>query len=203
MPTSTFNKLSDDKKKLLEKAAIKEFSNYTYDDVSINRIIREIRMPRGSFYLYFENKEDLYLYIMDKYVINYINNLGAFIRQNNGDIILSYEYAFDKVVDYCKNGINAKLVSHFLRGLTHRIDVKTKELNRQKALEQIFVDINSDYFVDDSKDNLFYVFDLLTNTLIHSLIEYLVLEVDINLIKKKYYAQLKIIRKGIYKVDIC
>ena len=132
----------------------------------------------------------------------FVNGRAQFTL-NNGDIILSYEYAFDKVVDYCKNGINAKLVSHFLRGLTHRIDVKTKELNRQKAIEQIFVDINSDYFVDDSKDNLFYVFDLLTNTLIHALIEYLVLEIDINLIKKKYYAQLKIIRKGIYKVDIC
>ena len=48
-------------------------------------------------------------------------------------------------------------------------------------------------------DNLFFVLDMLTNTLVHSLTEYLVMDVPINRVKEKYMEQLQIIRNGIYK----
>ena len=189
MPTITFDKLSEDKKKIIENAAIKEFSNYTYDDISINRIIHDIDMPRGSFYLYFENKEDLYLYIMDKYVTSYIEVFIRFVKLNNGDIILSYEYALNRVLDYCKNGEYAMLVSKFLCGLTHRISAKTKAMNRKETIDKVIGSINRTYLRDDCPENLFFILDLLTNTLVHSLTEYLVMSIDLDRVREKYYEQ--------------
>lgn len=199
MPTITFDKLSEDKKKVIERAAIKEFSNYTYDDISINRIIHDIDMPRGSFYLYFENKEDLYLYIMDKYVTSYTEEFIKFVKINNGDIILSYEYALNRVLDYCNNGEYAMLVSKFLRGLTHRISEKAKAMKRKETIGKLIRSINRTYLRDDCSKNLFFILDLLTNTLVHSLTEYLVMHMDVDKVREKYYEQLKIIKNGVYR----
>ena len=199
MPSVTFDKLPAEKKKQIEEAAIKEFSNYTYHDISINRIIHDIDMPRGSFYLYFENKEDLYLYIMDKYITEYIKGFIEFIHKNNGDIILSYEYVLDKVIDYCNSGKYSMLVTKFLRGLTHRIGIKTPSLQNKELIEQVLNSINREYLNDNVPDNLFFVIDMLTNTLVHSLTEYLVMEIPVGKVKEKYFEQLRIIRNGIYK----
>ena len=61
MPNKAFQNLEENKRKKLLLAALEEFSKYPYDQISINRIIQSIDMPRGSFYLYFNDKEDLYL----------------------------------------------------------------------------------------------------------------------------------------------
>ena len=68
MPTKAFYSLDKKKQNKLLEAAKHEFSENFYEDASINKIIKEINMPRGSFYLYFENKEDLYLYILELYL---------------------------------------------------------------------------------------------------------------------------------------
>lgn len=203
MPSVTFEKLSAEKKKQIEKAAIKEFSNYTYHDISINRIIHDIDMPRGSFYLYFENKEDLYLYIMDKYISEYIESFIIFLKDNNGDIILSYEYVLDKAINYCNNGEYSMLLTKFLRGLTHRIGMKTLSLQNIELINRVLNNINKDYLNNNCPEDLFVVLDILTNILIHSLTEYLVMDIPIDRVRAKYFEQLRIIRIGIYKEDLC
>ena len=45
-------------------AAENEFLENSFDAASINRIIKEAAIPRGSFYQYFESKEDLLIYIL-------------------------------------------------------------------------------------------------------------------------------------------
>lgn len=64
MPKSTFYNLSEEKQKKIFDAAIDEFSERRFSDASINQIIKMAEIPRGSFYQYFNDKEDLYLYII-------------------------------------------------------------------------------------------------------------------------------------------
>lgn len=59
MPKQTFMKLSEEKKEKIIKAAKKEFSRVTIEEASIKNIIEEANIARGSFYQYFESKEDL------------------------------------------------------------------------------------------------------------------------------------------------
>lgn len=63
MPKATFNNLSDDKKRRIFDAAVKEFSTQRFSQASINQIVKEAGIPRGSFYQYFNDKEDLFLYM--------------------------------------------------------------------------------------------------------------------------------------------
>lgn len=201
MPTITFEKLSDDKKDTIEKAAIKEFSTYTYDQVSINRIIQDINMPRGSFYLYFENKEDLYLYIIKKYIDFSVEKLIKKIRDCNGNVINAYKLSLEEIIEYCNKGPQAMLVKNFLLGLSHKMGFKLAKPDKKEIVYNIFSSINTEYLNDEYKEELFIVFDLLTHTLIHSLTEYLVMGIPLDKIKYKYYKQLKMIANGIYKEE--
>lgn len=64
MPTQRFLNLKEEKKKVILEAAVHEFSRVPYSSASINQIIKEADISRGSFYTYFEDKDDLMRYLL-------------------------------------------------------------------------------------------------------------------------------------------
>lgn len=56
--------LPQDKRNLIISAAMNEFSKASYNASSINKICMVSNIPKGSFYQYFEDKLDLYVYTM-------------------------------------------------------------------------------------------------------------------------------------------
>ncbi len=58
--------MSDEKRCRIVDAALQEFAAHSFNEASINRIIKNAEIPKGSFYQYFKNKEDLYLYFLDE-----------------------------------------------------------------------------------------------------------------------------------------
>ena len=63
MPSERFFHLPEEKKRRIKKAALKEFARVPLEEISINRIIRDAEIPRGSFYQYFEDKQDLQTFL--------------------------------------------------------------------------------------------------------------------------------------------
>lgn len=63
MPKSTFFNLSEEKRKRIFNAAVKEFAARRFNEASINKIVKEAKIPWGSFYQYFNDKEDIYRYV--------------------------------------------------------------------------------------------------------------------------------------------
>lgn len=62
MPTQTYFNLPKDKQERIMDAIIKELGIHTYENLNIANIIRDSKISRGSFYQYFENKDDLFNY---------------------------------------------------------------------------------------------------------------------------------------------
>ncbi len=65
MPKETFFNLPPEKRERIESSAIKEFRDFYFDASSINRIVEEAGIAKGSFYQYFEDKKDLYKHVMN------------------------------------------------------------------------------------------------------------------------------------------
>lgn len=65
MPKETFFNLPEAKRDAITAIAIEEFAEHAYSDVSISRIVARAGIAKGSFYQYFEDKEDLYAYLLD------------------------------------------------------------------------------------------------------------------------------------------
>lgn len=59
MPTVTFANLPAEKRQAILNAARAEFSRVPIEEASINRIIKDAKISRGSFYMYFTDKSDL------------------------------------------------------------------------------------------------------------------------------------------------
>jgi len=66
IPKETFYNLSEEKRQLIEKVAIREFGAFGYDKASINRIVNQCQIAKGSFYQYFKDKKDLFLYLISR-----------------------------------------------------------------------------------------------------------------------------------------
>lgn len=78
MPKRLFFELTPQKKDTILDAAFSEFSKTDFDHSSINQIIKQANIARGSFYLYFEDKEDLVITLL-KYVLT--KQLDAYVKQ--------------------------------------------------------------------------------------------------------------------------
>lgn len=65
MPTQTFFNLTKAKQERIMNAAVKEFAQRRFQEAKLSNIIKEAKIPRGSFYQYFNDKLDLYKYIFD------------------------------------------------------------------------------------------------------------------------------------------
>ena len=68
MPKQTFFNLPEEKRNHIIEVSIDEFTKAPYQNISINHLIRSMNIPTGSFYQYFEDKKDLYFYILSFYI---------------------------------------------------------------------------------------------------------------------------------------
>ena len=64
MPKQTFLNLPEEKRKVIVNAAIDEFAEYGFEGASINRIVANSGISKGSFYQYFEDKRDVFMYLL-------------------------------------------------------------------------------------------------------------------------------------------
>ncbi len=65
MPKDTFFNLPEEKRTHITDIALDEFADNDYGDVSISHIVALAGIAKGSFYQYFEDKEDLHTYLLD------------------------------------------------------------------------------------------------------------------------------------------
>ncbi len=54
-----------EKKKELLEAALNEFSSKKYEDASLNSIIKNAGISKGTFYYHFKDKQELYIYLLE------------------------------------------------------------------------------------------------------------------------------------------
>ena len=65
MPKQTFLNLPDEKRKAFLETALDEFANNDYNTASISKIVEKAGIAKGSVYQYFEDKQDLFMYLLD------------------------------------------------------------------------------------------------------------------------------------------
>jgi AcrR family transcriptional regulator len=65
MPKQTFLNLPEEKRQAVVNAAVEEFAEYGFEGSSINRIVANSGISKGSFYQYFEDKMDVFRHLMD------------------------------------------------------------------------------------------------------------------------------------------
>lgn len=95
MPSTTFFHLPPEKQERLLTAARAEFGRVSYSEASINQIIRRAGIPRGSFYMYFTGKEELFHYLMRSYGEELEQRMLQLLAERKGDLFAAFLALFD------------------------------------------------------------------------------------------------------------
>lgn len=98
MPKETFLKLSEEKKQKVLNAAKREFARVPIEQVSIKNIVENAEIARGSFYQYFESKEDLLAYILKENTDEIDTKIKNKIYETKGNIFDAYIELYDLMV---------------------------------------------------------------------------------------------------------
>ncbi len=153
---SVCNKMDNTKEFIIDKA-FELFLNHSYEAVSISEISKAIELTKGALYHHFRNKEELFMAVVDKYLI--IEELD--INTNNISLIQFIELCVVKAQDIVSKTVGSSrsfiplnLLSFFIDAFRHYPDFSAKkndlinsEINKtKKIIDQAIVngEIRSD-----------------------------------------------------------
>ncbi|MCD8371256.1 MAG: TetR/AcrR family transcriptional regulator [Clostridiales bacterium] len=98
MPTERFRRLSAEKRMIIRKAAMKEFARVPFEKASINQIIQNAGISRGSFYTYFEDKQDLVSFLMEEINDELSEHCVRTLEENGGDYFAMMDGMLDHML---------------------------------------------------------------------------------------------------------
>ena len=99
MPTERFFRLSEKKKSIIREAAKKEFCRVPYEKASINQIIHNANISRGSFYTYFEDKRDVVRWLFEDSCVKIETFCREQLEENHGDYFALMKSLFEMFVE--------------------------------------------------------------------------------------------------------
>lgn len=147
MPTETFLKLPQEKKEKILASAKQEFTRANLQEASIKNITEGAKIARGSFYQYFESKEDLLRYILTEDEENIHQTLVHILKKADGDIFEAAIIIYDKIIHKSFNEKNMAFYQKVFENIKTGKDTiftmeihHQKERNRKSALKLIKVD---------------------------------------------------------------
>ena len=204
MPSDTFLRLNDDKKRKLLEASFKEFSLNNFNDASINRIIKEAGISRGSFYMYFVDKKDLYFYLLEQYSEILIDNMKEDLINNKGDLFKMFQDNIKRTYYSFKNN-NINFFKKSLENITIMEESKTTfGFRDERLLRELIPNINLSLLNDNAKHHIEVIFAINMHLLMVTLIKLLRNSNLDEKILNDYYEQLNILKYGcLKKEDLC
>ena len=117
MPKETFYHLSPEKREKVEKALENELGRTSFEKASISKIIKEAKISRGSFYQYFENKEDAITYITQKYILMEKEIIVKILKKTKGNIFVASLQIFDYMTSEIQGSIKIHLYKNIMEEL--------------------------------------------------------------------------------------
>ncbi len=148
MPKETFLKLSKEKQQKVINAAKKEFARVPIENVSIKNIVEEADIARGSFYQYFESKEDLLIYILKENSEKLNIKLKNEVSKTNGDIFKLYIFLYDSMLEEFTGNSDQDLFKQIF------INLKSSDENIFDIVKNIKPQNIIDYYEQIDKTNL-------------------------------------------------
>lgn len=200
MPKDTFLKLSKEKREKILEAAKNEFARVPMNDVSIKNIVDSAGIARGSFYQYFESKEDLLLYII-KSRIELINEaLKDKIEEKNGDLFEIYICLYDSVIENCVENHENGLFKQIFENIKSSEDniFKTLRNNKPQKVADYYELIDKERLKIDNREE----FDIICNMLEMITRKSIIKNFKFNSkeqVRKEFLIQLEYLKYGIVK----
>lgn len=202
MPTPTFLRLPEDKKERILRAAIQEYARVPLNEVSIKNIVEGAGIPRGSFYAYFDGKEDLSDYLMKEYRDHFRTYAKEVFDQYQGDLFQSMNHLYQELLWQCLEANNDYLKMIFLN-MRSGVDGNVFEYYRAEGSEgfmQIVSKlVNPDNLRLEGEEDLYEMIELTIMLIRHQLSKAMRYGRDYDTACKQFAQKLEFLKKGMQK----
>ncbi|MDE5946468.1 MAG: TetR family transcriptional regulator [Oscillospiraceae bacterium] len=204
MPTQCFFNLPHEKQMKIVGSALMELSKVPADKISINQIIHNAGISRGSFYQYFNDKLDLLDYILS----DFKNMSQSCFRRNlekyNGDIFKMTRAVYEEIILLGKNEHNLKIIGNFFRGTKFTRNDRINFMKIFNISECFLEDIIMPYVEknnlrETSVEFIRNIIGIICLLVKQSLTDIFSDYDNLEIYKNSFYTQLDIIRRGSIK----
>ncbi|OCA90707.1 TetR family transcriptional regulator [Bacillus sp. FJAT-27225] len=200
MPKGTFLNLPDDKKQTLIQAIKLEFSRVPLYKASITNIITSANIPRGSFYQYFEDKEDAFFFLLNEHVKENKDKFISILRENNGDL-------FDTMIEFYRLILtegeeNPHFLKNIFLNMTYKIESTYAssfiELDKDgNFTEAIGSFINTAHLNISNDKDLTYIMQIIIAVTLRNFVEKFAHDLSIDEAVNHYLNEIKLLKNGL------
>lgn len=202
MPKDTYFNLPEEKQKRIFDAALGEVLSVPISEVSINRIVQKAEISRGSFYQYFEDKQDLLLFVLGDGIRFIKEEISSCIEKSHGDIFAAITMILEGVFALGEKEIYRKTLRNVL------IESSTRECSFQ-FLKQFQMDLLNLLEAEMDKEKLMlkdekeyqHLVKILFILLKEAAISYLYDGAHIDVYREEFALQLNMIKKGVLRKE--
>jgi AcrR family transcriptional regulator len=170
MAKQTFLNLPEDKRNMVVSALKKEFSRVPLKDALVSNIIIDAKIPRGSFYQYFNDIEDAFYYIIGEYSKDIKRKLLEYLEKNKGDIILSYRELYLYILNVIDNPDDKEYFENIFLNMNYEIE-KMFTPNFNDGLNLILNHVDISKLNISSKFGLGYILDIIESIMMTNIIQ--------------------------------
>ncbi len=205
LPTETFLNLSKEKKIKILEAIKNEFARVPFEKVSINKIVQEADISRGSIYMYFEDKKDMLSCVLFSFHEEIMCTIKESVNQNNGDIfavfieILKFTAEFGTAkenIDFCKNIFSNQTVQNDI--LLH-----CESRSRKKEYFDLFKQyVDTKSLNLKSPDDVYHVIDILISVTQKATVDIFLHIEEKDEILEEYKNKITILQRGMLKESL-
>ncbi|MBS4193151.1 TetR family transcriptional regulator [Bacillus sp. FJAT-49705] len=198
MPKITFYNLPEDKRETLIQAVKTEFSRVPVYEASITNIIKSANIPRGSFYQYFENKEDAFFFLLNAVVKENKTYFLLMLKKNNGDL-------FETMIEFYQFIIMEDENIHFLKNtflnMTHKIETTFARSFSEDEMNEAFMEFCT--IIDKSKLNisdnseLIHVLQIITAVTFRNIVAKYSRDISYEEATENYIKEINFLKKGL------
>ena len=170
MAKQTFLNLNEEKRKVVEESLKKEFSRVPLKDALVSNIVKCAKIPRGSFYQYFNDIEDAFYYVIGQYSKDIKKTLLENIVRNKGDIILSYRQLYIYILDMIEKEENKDYFEKIFLNMNYDIEIMFTP-NFNEGLNVMLNQIDITKLNIPSKFSLSYILDIIESVMMNNIVK--------------------------------
>jgi len=203
LPKQTFFNLDERKQQTLLEALRQEFSRVSVHEASIANIVKGAAIPRGSFYQYFNDKEDAFLYLLEYHGKTNKETLLCLLKEHQGDLFLTMEELYRYLYEKYSNEAHYKLFRNAFLNMNQKIEeTMTKNVSAnqlERELNFISEQVAKEQLSVESAEELMHALKMIKAVTFHNLIDAFQQQLSVDEACRRFKIELGLLKRGLQK----
>lgn len=200
MALEAFNNLKEKKKANIFSAIARCLRNTSYDELSVNEIVREADISRGSFYNYFLDKNDAVKSMVNNDLRKYFDMYMDAIREANNMLFEGTKNVYKSISDSLRDKINLTVMRN-LKFFSELVFESIKSKKYEEKLDEIV-----QWLIDNTLEGQKYlttkkkmsnVLDMIIILIMNAIFSHTMINDEVLVENSDFEYKLSILEKGI------